>query len=241
MFLRFFLLVFLTFQSSVAIAQQSLSRHTEDVLRHVIIHEIAHALIREFDIPLLGNEEVIADSFATIQIANKFPTDALRIISARVRSLNLEADEATVFAEHPSDKRRAGRIACIFHGLSPRKSLELVKSLGMTNRESLSCRDSAPEIARGWRRELASIMMPKDAHVTEVRVIVGEGPWKAAIESSGLFSSMREFLAKFDWHSQITLHFDHCDSGANWSRKQKRILVCDDLITRFEQQAKELQ
>jgi len=45
-----------------------LSDFSKNVVTHVLYHELAHALIREFDLPVLTNEEAMADSFATIAV-----------------------------------------------------------------------------------------------------------------------------------------------------------------------------
>lgn len=54
---------------------------------------------------------------------------------------------------------------------------------------------------------------------------------------------MSEFVAYvvlFDWPANITVHFDHCDMGASWSRSKKIILLCDDYVQRFIQQGENI-
>ena len=70
--------------------------------------------------------------------------------------------------------------------------------------------------------------------MTEVDVILGEGPWKGAKERSEILPLARRMLEMFDWHSLITLHIDHCDRGAVWERNGRRILLCDNVIDRLE-------
>jgi len=239
MILRILFAITLSTIATISWAQNSLSKYTENVLIHVLTHEMGHALIREFDLPLLGNEEVIADEFATIFIQQNLPDQAGEIIAARVNAYFSERDDETIFAEHPDDIRRAGRALCLLYGLDPSRHENLAKSYGMTDREARGCRNSAPEIARGWRRVLRPVIMPSTARVTEVRISIGDGPWKVAVENAAFVDTMRSFLAIIDWHSQVTLHIDHCDGGASWSRKRKTIRLCDTYIARFEQQNKE--
>ena len=219
---------------------QELSRYTQNVLLHVIAHEMAHALIREFDLPILGNEEVMADAFATLHLAQIAPTSIHGIIADRAASWMEEADDTSLFAEHPSDIRRVGQMLCHYTALFPDEAEDLARDMGMTAREARACADRTAEVARAWRRILVPIVMPTDAPVTEVAVLVGEGPWEAAIRSSAMMGTAQSMLEGFDWHSLITLHFDNCDQGAVWQRRAKRILICDDLIARFEAQADRL-
>ncbi|MEO0661412.1 MAG: DUF4344 domain-containing metallopeptidase [Planctomycetota bacterium] len=64
-----------------------------DVLVHVGLHEMAHALVREFDLPVLANEEALADAFATWYLVEHMPDRAPAVLGARVASLMYEAHE----------------------------------------------------------------------------------------------------------------------------------------------------
>jgi len=52
------------------VSDEKVSQFAEDVLFHVVMHEMGHALVREFDLPVLGNEETLADTFATHYIVS---------------------------------------------------------------------------------------------------------------------------------------------------------------------------
>ncbi|MEM9704320.1 MAG: DUF4344 domain-containing metallopeptidase, partial [Planctomycetota bacterium] len=45
----------------------------ENVLLHTTLQEMGHALVREFDLPVLGNEETLADAFATYYVVTYLP------------------------------------------------------------------------------------------------------------------------------------------------------------------------
>jgi hypothetical protein len=46
-----------------------------------MVHELGHALIREFDLPILGNEETMADAFATHYLTTHLPDRAVDAIN----------------------------------------------------------------------------------------------------------------------------------------------------------------
>lgn len=234
--MRRLIFAILSFGSLSPASADQLTSYTDNVLTHVVLHEIGHAVVREFDLPILGNEEVMADAFATWVLTTRFPEQAVEIIKDRMASWRAEGDQTSDFAEHPSDNRRAGQMICLGFGTYPERFDDLARSSGMTGREAAGCRDRAPEIARSWRRIMTSLAISPNVPVTEVDVIFGEGPHKSAFETSQTVEIATEVLRSLDWHSKIRLHFDHCDQGATWSRNGRRILVCDDLVTRFDAQ-----
>jgi hypothetical protein len=75
---------------------------SEAELAGVLGHEIGHAVIREFDLMVLGNEETMADAFATHLLTEHFPEHAVRAISARVGS-SLDACRVIVIGDTPRD------------------------------------------------------------------------------------------------------------------------------------------
>jgi hypothetical protein len=84
------------------------SAFARDVTLHVVLHELGHALIREFDLPVLGNEETMADAFATHFLTTHLPDRAADVLRARTTSLMIEAREVpreqwTVRGEHDND------------------------------------------------------------------------------------------------------------------------------------------
>ena len=57
------IIVFIILHIGTPTQAGEITRFGENVITNVTIHEFGHALIREFDLPVLGNEENIADSF----------------------------------------------------------------------------------------------------------------------------------------------------------------------------------
>jgi hypothetical protein len=101
-----------------ALSPVPFSAFAADVTLHVVLHEMGHAVIREFDLMVLGNEETMADAFATHFLIHHLPDRAPAAITARVRSLMLEAGEVpreqwTVKGEHDNDARRAYQITAL--------------------------------------------------------------------------------------------------------------------------------
>ncbi|CTQ49600.1 DUF4344 domain-containing metallopeptidase [Jannaschia donghaensis] len=211
----------------------------DDIFVHVVAHEIGHAVLREFDLPLLASEEDMADAFAVVLLADRLPEDATRILTHRVAAHWVENDTPGPFSEYQSDRRRAGQMVCLHHGMVPDARAPELNALGLTEREAAACRDRGPEIGRGWRRLLAPLRLPDGVRATETTLQRGEGLSADGTPSPQAVALAMDLLAAFDWHSQITLALDDCDGSAQWSRNGRIILICDAYLARLATAARE--
>lgn len=221
---------------------QPLSRFASDVMLHVILHELGHSLIREFDLPVLGNEETAADAFATHYLTTYLPERALDVLQARVASLMLEAeqvprDEWSVSGEHASDARRAFQIAALAVAADPERYRPLAPAVHMSEDDLRSGKDYGSEIHRSWRRTLQPLWMPDGVASPEARIAyASEGGLVGELRASGLMAEIEAIVRRFDWHSQVTIRFTEGEGGASWSRSQRTITVHSDYVSRFIEQ-----
>ena len=90
----------------------------------VLDHEMAHALIHEFDLPVLGQEEDAADSFASASVSTRHPErEAAERLALVAELWFLEADDADgppdYFSQHDLDVQRGFRVLCVANGADP--------------------------------------------------------------------------------------------------------------------------
>lgn len=221
-----------------------ISKFASDVALHVVLHEMGHALVREFDLPVLGNEETLADAFATHYVTTYLPERAVDILSARTRSLMIEASEVrreewTISGEHNSDARRAFQIAALAVAADPEKYRPVAEGVGMSQDDTRSAADYGTEIHRSWRRTLAPLWMPKGVVSNETRLTYdGDGRFVSNVRSSKMAEVLREALQRFDWHSQVRIHFVDGEGGAGWNRSKRTITVHSEYVHRFVRQGR---
>ncbi len=212
-----------------------------NVSRHVLLHEVAHALIREFDLPVLGNEENIADTFATVWITQQMRDDAVPILTDRARSWLIEGaevrpEEFDLAGEHELDTRRAIRTICLLYGADPAEFPQVVTWIGLSDHDANECTDIAPQVIKGWEVVLAP--HSTDAPSPNVTVQYGKASHSTDLMKAGLLEQIADVMRGFDWPEPVLLHFDSCGSeGASWSRTERRILFCDEYFDRFVRQA----
>ncbi|MEM6331145.1 MAG: DUF4344 domain-containing metallopeptidase [Planctomycetota bacterium] len=220
-------------------------RFAEDILLSVLFHELGHGLVREFDLPVLGNEETLADAFATHYLTQHMPERAPAVVQARVTSLTIEAAEVPrprweVRGEHNNDARRAYQIAALAVAADPDKYRPIAQSIGMSTRDQRSSADYGAEIHRSWRRLLRPLRMPEGEASAEWRLTKDDG--NALIDRFYRSPVVEEFtnaIEAFDWHSQITIQFRTGRGGAAWNRSQRSITVYSEYLERLVRQGVE--
>ncbi len=228
-------LVLLT--STATTAETVLSAKARDALLHVVAHEVGHAVMREFDLPILGPEEDLADDFATLWIWTHFPERAEAIIEARAMQHMADGDQPEMYSEYRNADQRAGRALCILYAQDPKKFADMADRNGLEGEEADNCRDFGPEVGRSWRRVMSKYYMPSNARVTEVGFAVDDTAYAQALARDQEFHEMSyQLLASIDWHSRIMLKIAECDGGAYWSRNGRRITICDAYVQRFNEQ-----
>jgi len=220
------------------------SAFARDVTLHVVLHELGHALIREFDLPVLGNEETMADAFATHYLTTHLPDRAVDVLRARTTSLMIEAREVpreqwAVRGEHDNDARRAFQIAALAVAADPAKYDSVAKAVGMSEQDVQKAKDYGAEIHRGWRRILSPLWMPQGLRSEEARVVCdAENEALAQVGSVGLVAELESIITRFDWHSQVSIRFAAGDGGAAWNRAKRTVTVHSEYLRRFVEQGK---
>lgn len=220
--------------ATTAAAQDTLSDHANNLFLRTVAHEMGHAIIREFDLPVLTSEEMMADDFATVFLAHHMPDRAVDITNAFVKFEFGDNDQEGFYSEYLDGERRAGRATCLLYGIDPDRFGGIADQMGLDGDDAANCADTAPEIARSWRRVMEPLMMPDGARVTEVGLgFDPDSRFADALRASGTIDDAYDMLAKIDWHSMVRLNVAQCDGSAGWSRNGRRITVCGTFIQRF--------
>lgn len=129
----------------------------------VLFHEIGHALVDLWDIPVLGREEDAVDAFSTIFMAEFVPNggqialwgaelfDFMGSSSVKGRSVRLGLQ---AFAdEHSLDQQRAYSIACWVYGSNPAKYRGLTTIPELKGRLP-RCKGEYAQLKRSWLKLL---------------------------------------------------------------------------------------
>lgn len=217
----------------------------------VLFHEFGHALVSEFDLPVLGREENAVDRFATFLLTpegdENEDEDPSTILVDAMRGW-FAASEQTEFAEldwwdeHGPDRQRAYQIACLLYGVDPKKFSAMADEIELPEARRESCPAEATSNSKSWLK-VAEPHALDEGEKPRKRIAVTYG-------SGGKYRSERDLLKGSELlggiASQITETFrlprnltivaKQCgESNAYWDKDAGEIQVCYELVREYRE------
>jgi len=134
----------------------------EDVFMHTLLHEVAHAIIAQFNIPSLGKEEDAADNLATVLLLEYVEDgDLIALNAADMFALEDQdtdtLEDADFWGEHSLDIQRYYSTICYVYGARPDDNEELVESGELSADKADQCIDEYAQISEDWLFVLAEL------------------------------------------------------------------------------------
>lgn len=135
----------------------------------VIYHEIAHALIDVFNIPVIGNDEIAADQFATMLLLDQMRQEA-RISYVLSGPMQFFADESKSYSDfnktpywqkHSIGVQRSSAILCLAYGKfgsDPFHYINIEKYIPPTRLQN--CSIEFQTISKNWEVLLKDYLKP---------------------------------------------------------------------------------
>ena len=227
-------------------------------IQFTLCHELTHALISTFDIPVLGGEEDAADQIAAICFLH--PTDKNRrdpqavdklIAVADAWRLEWELDKdsggTAYWDEHALDIQRYYQILCVLYGSDPQRFESLPDQLELPWQRAWSCADYEYDRvvkAGEWLLETYGTRYDpsRDYRAGKVSVVYddpGEDKNQArnTLKRSAVFEGKADLMnSLFELPHNIAIVGTDClgDMTASWNQDKREIVFCYDLVERFD-------
>jgi hypothetical protein len=210
----------------------------------IMFHELGHALISEFELPVLGREEDAVDNFASMLLTpdNDDPEmDASILVDAIAgwfaSAEMTELEDIAWWDEHGPDQQRAFQIACVLYGSAAGAYDELAEEIGMPEDRRASCEGEYQAVFTGWGKLLAPHLLD-DGEAPKARITVSyEDPGEYAAEQamlkeSGLMEMLsNEISTSFRLPRQLKIKAAKCgDPNAFWDPEAGEVSLCYELI-----------
>ncbi|MEO0543911.1 MAG: DUF4344 domain-containing metallopeptidase [Pseudomonadota bacterium] len=238
--------------SAASAVEDDVASFVENNLLHILFHEAGHAVIDQFLLPVLGQEEDAADAFATIEVMNVYedplPILADSAIAQFIMADRIEGDYeiADYYGAHDLDIQRAYRVICHAVGLEPDTYLELAKDFDLDADRIESCEDDGWLAAESWEVLLEPAFLPEGEVSTNVRPeldIGGLTPEQTALLlDSGVMDEFVEYLRNtFDWPRPVTVTIDVCNyANAYYDPATVTISMCAEFVDELLSLAEDL-
>ncbi|HIJ85470.1 MAG TPA: hypothetical protein HPQ00_14865 [Magnetococcales bacterium] len=138
---------------------------TLDVVEWVLYHELAHAFVDMYNLPVLGREEDAADALATL-LAIELVEEGGRIaltaadLLTQIAASPKNSTNASFWDEHSMDKQRFTQVVCWVYGSDTITFAPLANSGTIPRQRAQRCPDVFALMAQGWWRLLDRYIKP---------------------------------------------------------------------------------
>jgi Putative metallopeptidase len=234
---------------------QSLSPHFRQQLMEFVagnmlfalLHELGHATVSEFDIPVLGKDEDAADSFAAtrlIKIGTEFSDEVVVDTAEGWFMADLrdkkEGDPVPYYDEHGLDLQRAYQFVCFLVGSDEDKFKNLASETKLPKERQDSCKREYSRASRAWAAVLKPHLRAPDQVKTKIDVVYGDAKGNLEIIAQAaramlLLETVAEHAANdFAWPVPFTLEIQSCGfPNAGYDPLTHKLKVCYELGADF--------
>lgn len=218
----------------------------------LLLHEIAHFLIAEKDVPIIGPEENAADYIATLALLREPPLDPTQG-SRAVPFLMAAADafasswrtgetlgaDVPYWGAHALSIQRFYQIACLLYGSDPVAFAAVPDMAGLPRSRAASCRAEYERAEQSIRWLLANYgRRPEDPLGEAATVFYEPAPTRvaarivAALEAQRLLELTLERLReRFTLERPLTVVVRGCGQAeAAWLPERRELVICYDLL-----------
>lgn len=226
----------------------------------VLLHELGHAAISEFQLPVLGREEDAADTFATLSLLYVGTDVSHRVLTDTARGLmyvalrdKAEGRPPAFYSEHGLDPQRAYQIVCLMYGSDPRRFRAIADQARLPPERRESCQIDFELASSSWVRLLEKHARPGTGKPSFIERLLrrktadgkprvdivyenaqGEaGAGRNLLQSSGVMEQVRTFVQdNLNFPRGLTFRAKACgEPGAYWDPGSRSISICYEMLT----------
>lgn len=209
-------------------------------------HEAGHALVDQFELPVIGQEEDAVDAFAAIQILDLYENDSDILLDTTEAMLLmhedvLQNDDIDYFDEHDLDIKRAYRVVCYGYGTDQKRYQEAADWIEMPEERRESCANDADLSWTSWDALLESAYLPENQLGRTISVELAPTSKfrneKAMLEESGLLPEISEYLGEtFAWPNAVKRNAQECgEANAYYDPDTVSITICYEMLTELSE------
>jgi hypothetical protein len=214
-----------------------------NVLIHIMHHEAGHALVHQFGLPVLGQEEDAVDGYATIAVLETYEEPLPILVDAAAAWFAMHdqtvesGDEPYYFGEHDLDIQRAYRIICHAYGYDPDTFAEAAKEVELPDDRLESCQWDSAQVLEGWAALLDGAQREEDAEAPGLITVSygdakGHEEEKAWVEEQGFLEDIAEWLdVTYAWPEPLSVEAQACgEANAYYMPDGPKLILCYEMV-----------
>lgn len=194
-------------------------------LRFTLYHEVGHAVIDQYSVPIFGPEEAVADGFALV-IADRLHTEAeMRDMIEAVTTLG-RSQAGQVYdpwAGYMPDGQRVAWTICIWFGLNPSGRGDFARALGMPPGAAEDCAYQGRTLRAAWRPVLDRAKPKDGADPTLTAAAKGK-----ALRMLGPDIARLNAMVALPRQTPITV--ERCGEDNAYYYVEGRIVICTEMM-----------
>lgn len=224
-------------------------------LEYILLHELAHMLINDLDVPIIGSEESAADYLATSVLIRADRFDPARADRARnflfatanglasAWDFNASAGvDVQYWDSHALTIQRFYQIVCLIYGSDPVRYAEVPAQVGMPALRAARCPTEYERADRSMQWLLDNYGRHEgDAENAPIELVFEPAPSRVsqrvvdAIRSSDMLdNTIRRLNERFLIPVSFRIAFRRCNEAqARWLPDEREISVCYRLIDSY--------
>ena len=126
-----------------------------NAVRFVFLHEIAHALIDQYKLPVAGNEEDAADRCSAYINLKELGDEGVRAVFAAADAFQIESKHSgtgkpNMADEHLLQEQRFYNSLCMIYGSDPTKYLNIVTDGYLPKERAVRCQTEYQRAVDSW-------------------------------------------------------------------------------------------
>lgn len=216
---------------------------------HTLWHEAGHALISEFELPVIGQEEDAVDNFATLAMLQDDDAarlerllDVAQLWLISQDRIDAEGEEPVYYGEHDLDAQRGLRVICFIAGEGPGRAHEMTAKWGLPAERADTCEYDYSLALDGWDTLLDQVARPKEKRAAKIDVTYApsDNPWRDVLKQTELLEYVAEYMASsFDFQDGLQFEARECEeANAFWDPNARTVTLCYELLDDFEDLAR---
>jgi hypothetical protein len=213
----------------------------------VLLHELSHATVGDFRVPVLGRQEDAADDFAILRLLEVQSNFSRRVLKQAAKGWFLSDRRARrngvplfFFDEHGLEKQRAYQIVCLVVGSDSAAFADLAKETKLPEGRQETCKDDYAQARWAWDTALKPHLRNAEQSRTNIKVTYGEAkgdlaPFGQRFHAIPLVEIVAERAAdQLAWPAPFELEIQTCGFvNARWGFDNRKLTLCYELAADF--------